>query len=511
MEFTKRIAVRTLSLVLAASVTHSAMAQIAAPPPPPTTLWSFLGLPRTGLARAQFVNRRGNLPGLEKKPPLRNIADPANLAPDMPKAIQEAAKIKQQEDLAKQKIKAIKYLGMIGCGCYPGVKEGLLAALEDCTEEVRYEAVQAFMEAAGNRCQACSATCCDEDVIAKLNDMAYGMDENGCYKETSARIRAAAAQAAQVCEQRVPPSEVPVPETVPDPERGRNALPPPVAKRSTLDALLHPQATFRSMMDGDAAPRQQQQHNQAVMVERGALVRQQPTATPARTAPKNHLASLQSPPEMVAVPAVQPDRPAGEMLKGTVAWVGPSGSQLRLHFDEESTPAVGEELRVYHDYLTGRQMVGKLQVVGVGPDGVWARPIDGMADKIASGDDVTTTPVKAVAAPVKHIPAPVAVPRAPEGPAVQVTDEEPVAKPKLKKVAGGAHPVVQKHVKPRTVTRPATPVAHNAPVPRMFEAPQAVAPQSRPLPAASTGHLPAPQEKRPVAQGATSIWADHTN
>jgi hypothetical protein len=526
MGFSKRNRVRALSLVLTASLAHEVFAQVPAPPSP--TLWSFLGFPRTGNVRAQFVNRRGNLPGLEKKPPLKNIADPANLAPEMPKAIQEAAKIKQAEDLAPQKIKAIKYLGKIGCGCYPGVKEGLLAALDDCTEDVRYEAIQAFMEAAGNVCNTCSDTCCDADVIAKLNDMATGMDENGCFKEPSARVRAAAAQAAQICEQRVPPPMEVVPDPIPQPERGRNTLPPPVARSkgsSTLSMILHPGDAIRSMMDAEPAP----SPRPTAVMERE--VAQQPSTAKIKSQSPHRLTSLQAQPPVVAMPTVEPDRPAGERLKGSVAWVGPAGSNLRLHFPNDQAPAVGEELRVYHDYLTGRQMVGRLQVVGIGSDGVWARPLEGAVDKIASGDDVVTLPGAAVEEPVVEeaiaeqppvrqlqpvkqvrpvkLPAkqPVAIPRAPSTPAVQVSDEQPrpLSKAAPAKSKKQSTPVVQKHLPPRTVSRPAAGAPQGA-VPRLFEAPRPAASSSRPLPVALTGRVAPPPVTRTVAQAPHQAW-----
>jgi len=533
MDFAKRYAVRTLSLVLAASVAHSTLAQAPAPP----TLWSFLGFPRTGNLRAQFVNRRGNLPGLEKKPPLKNIADPANLAPDMPKAIQEAAKIKQQEDLAKQKIKAIKYLGKIGCGCYPGVKEGLLAALDDCTEEVRYEAVQAFMVAAGDRCQACSETCCDAEVIDKLNKMATEMDEKGCYVEPSARVRAAAAQAARICEQIVPaPEPIPV---IPTPEGGGNSLPPPVTmmkKRSAMSMLLHPTDMFRSMMDAEPAP----QRPQVIVMDREVKSQPSPVAKKSKTS-QHQLASLSGPSE-APLPVPQPERSAGQRLKGTVAWVGAPGTNLRLHFPNDEAPAVGEELRVYHDYLTGRQMVGKLQVVAVASDGVWARPLGTGAEKIASGDAVVTlsqelpaevvrqvekknavakqtelspvsakklTPIKQPAKP------PVTVPRAPSSPAVQVTDSQakPLAKTAPTPRQEVSAPVVRKHLPPRSAVRP---MATSEP-PRLFDAPPTAAapsqtkvtPAVKPSPS-KPAPLAIPTAKpstvRTVAQASRPVW-----
>ena len=66
------------------------------------TLWRFLGIPQgMNKIHAQLFNRRGNFPGLEKKPPLKAIADPANLESPVD-AIKMAAEVKVQEDLAPQ-------------------------------------------------------------------------------------------------------------------------------------------------------------------------------------------------------------------------------------------------------------------------------------------------------------------------------------------------------------------------------------------------------------------------
>ena len=122
-----------------------------APPPPPVTLWRFLGIPQgVNAVRDVTTNRSGLFPEYERKPPLLRIGDPMNLQSDNP-AIKKAAEIKMEEDLAKQKIKALKYLGDMACGCYPGVEEALMAALDDCTEEVRYEAAKAIFDASGKR------------------------------------------------------------------------------------------------------------------------------------------------------------------------------------------------------------------------------------------------------------------------------------------------------------------------------------------------------------------------
>ena len=154
--------------------------------------------------------------------------------------IKAAAKIKTEEDLAQQKIKAIKYLATIGCGCYPGVKDALLAALEDCTEEVRYEGALAFCEAAGNPCKQCNQSgCCAADVMTKLREMAYGQDDKCCFTEPSARVRAMAASALKRCQQIHPPGpqpaapegggELPIEAPLPEPQPGEVPVNPVTA------------------------------------------------------------------------------------------------------------------------------------------------------------------------------------------------------------------------------------------------------------------------------------------
>src|SRR5271157_497979 len=154
------------AIVLAGLHPDSASAQ-AAPAAPTPTLWNYLGIPQ-GANKIQdaFRNRLGNSPDSERTNPLTRIADPANLDPKMPQSIQTAAKIKQQEDLAPQKIKAIKYLATVGCGCYQkmGVREALLESLDDCTEDVRYEAAKALAKVAGDCCDKCGNTCCNAKV-----------------------------------------------------------------------------------------------------------------------------------------------------------------------------------------------------------------------------------------------------------------------------------------------------------------------------------------------------------
>lgn len=170
-----------------------------APPAPVPTVWQKLGIPQSGARmRDGLVNRRGNFPGLEKKPPLLAIADPANLDPAMPEMIKAAAEIKQDQDLKMQKIKALKFLAEVNCGCYnedDKVEAAFLEALQDCDPDVRKAAIAALDKAAGNcpkNCRTgCETTCCTEKILDKLQDIAFGT-KNGCYKEPDGEIRSAA-------------------------------------------------------------------------------------------------------------------------------------------------------------------------------------------------------------------------------------------------------------------------------------------------------------------------------
>ena len=182
----------------------TAVAQLPPPPPPPATVWSFLGIPQGyRWFRDNAFNRSGNRPGLERKPPLKAIADPKNLASPNP-AIAKAAEVKQAEDLAPQKIKAVKYLASIGCGCYNrdgSITDAMIKAMDDCTEAVRLATVQTISEAAaGEMCSNCKMrSCCSEEISNKLYEIAYERDDTGCYLEPSERVRLSAAEALRTC------------------------------------------------------------------------------------------------------------------------------------------------------------------------------------------------------------------------------------------------------------------------------------------------------------------------
>ena len=183
----------------------SSIGCVANPVPIPT-FWDKLGIPQaTAILRDSTINRSGRFPGLEKKPPLLKIADPANLKPEKPEMIKVAAKIKAEQDQKKQKIKAIKFLADVNCGCYnkdDAVAKAFLAALDDCDPDVRTAAIEGLSKAAGNcsKCRTgCETTCCTEDIYKKMQDIATGVDAKGCFKEPVKEIRTAAAALMRKC------------------------------------------------------------------------------------------------------------------------------------------------------------------------------------------------------------------------------------------------------------------------------------------------------------------------
>ncbi|NQT36034.1 MAG: hypothetical protein HQ581_01015, partial [Planctomycetes bacterium] len=190
---------RTLTIGMVVLLVVGSEGKAAEVPAAPPTLLNLFGIPQgINKARDAVVNRSGKHPKLERTPPLKAIGDPAFLESDVP-VLKVAAQAKIDADLQGQKIKGIRYLATIGCDCHEGVKEALLASLDDCDEAVRFEAAMAFCQTAGSRCKPCGGTCCAADVVDKLSEMAYARDATGCCVEPSQRVRQAAQRALSAC------------------------------------------------------------------------------------------------------------------------------------------------------------------------------------------------------------------------------------------------------------------------------------------------------------------------
>lgn len=229
---------------------------IAAAPaaPPPPSLPQFLGLDliagcaqKTRTEVHNTVHRlfpilSTALPDPAGPPAPIPLSSPENLDSPSP-AVAAAAKIKQEEDQAQQKIVALNYLATVGCGgCYPEVEQALLAAMDDCTEDVRFAAVKAVKEAAGQPCTFCkSGACCSPAVRKKLIELSEQTDDDCCPGEPSARVRRLARIALTYCGSN---GIVPLPQIEgPTPAEAWETLPPPSAAQNlTAPAAVPPVA-----------------------------------------------------------------------------------------------------------------------------------------------------------------------------------------------------------------------------------------------------------------------------
>lgn len=240
-----------------ATAGNTTLVAIAPPAHPVGSIWDFLGIPqmigmhqphhqfKSDLFHSIFADLFAAFPAMEPPPAPLSLTDPANAGPDAAPANQAAAEVKEQEDAANQKIKALKYLASIGCQSgYPQVEEAFLASLNDPVEKVRYTAVRALRDVAGSPCEACKTggSCCTPAILKKLDSLANETDEQGCPLEPSAEVRREARLALGRCGGYIPemPAEViegPIPEPAPLPETEPAAPPAPGAEPAPAPAL----------------------------------------------------------------------------------------------------------------------------------------------------------------------------------------------------------------------------------------------------------------------------------
>ena len=359
-----------------------------APAAPPVTLWRFLGIPQAAQkVNAQVFNRRGNTPRLESKPPLKAISDPANLAPDMPKPIQAAAKIKQAEDMAPQKKKAIKYLAEIGCGCYDKqgeVTDALVAAMDDCTEEVRLDSVEAIKTAASADpcCNCGSKCCCNEKILKKLAELAYERGPDGCFVEPSERVRQAAAEALTVCCTTEEPIQIldeqpnggKKLEGVPDsaaPEGNGEGQPVPADPDAPVTMNTQGPLSLSSFIDTGKG-------TQSEPRPAGSIPAQQVSAK--TVAP----ASPQMRQDVVAekIAEVVPRR-------GEVTYVNVQDGVARVKFTADGTLEARTLVRAYHRFLFTTSEIGEYEVIAWSEGEAIIRKADGRGlGKLARGDTI---------------------------------------------------------------------------------------------------------------------------
>lgn len=398
------------------------------------------------------VNKDGCEPWDERTFPLRRIADEANAESDVP-AIKAAAEIKQQEDLAPQKIKAIRYLATIGCGCYDAdgkVTDALLAAMDDCTEEVRLITVQTIhCMALEGTCQYCEqANCCNKQILEKLSDIAYEYNDDGSPVEPSKRVRDAAAAAMLACcptkaivpaQPQVDPEATEQPEVEqfrPEQDSGNESdseKPDASAQQDDFPSIppAPPQVRFedgwqeatepvfvmdlrsagdkeeRAATDGvdlkDAAEVAEPDVSGNGFDVPGAIHHRKVIQSTAQTnvlpagsnSEETRVASSTSAPKLkasaarqtVSLPARTRRSASASPLMGTVQGVDAAGN-VNLTFSGTELPHAGERMMVYHRFAMGRiGSVGQLEVVSAENGAVVARPVAGLnPSKVAAGD-----------------------------------------------------------------------------------------------------------------------------
>jgi hypothetical protein len=322
------------------------------------------------------------------------LNDPANLESENP-AIKRAAEIKQAEDDKPQKIKAIKYLTSIGCGCYDkdgSVTDALVAAAEDCTEDVRLVLMEEVRDAArGKSCSNCGEVCCCNDkLIQKLAEVAYERDEFGCYLEPSMRVRQAAAQAlAACCPGSVPlevlaegaaPEPIPEPEPTPVPERSEDEQGP--IRESELDGSV----TMECSDFSGESHRSMQLAAREIPLHQ-ASTGQHPLSSPrsGRPVPEGIAYMRQLMAESGALTASSPN-PGG----GVVMAVDPENMIIYVHFEEHGRVVPrGTQVYLKPDPALGSGFNGSWQVVDTAQGCANLRPLtrEGIAH-VQVGDHV---------------------------------------------------------------------------------------------------------------------------
>ncbi len=298
---------------------------------PHLTLWEFLGFKGgfklLGGLIERIRNRLGSVfPGLEAKPAIVAITDPSMAASSNP-AEAAAAGAKADEDAAPQKIKAIRYLATLGCaGCYPNVEDALLAALDDCTESVRYEAAKAIRENSGKPCSTCKTKgCCSPKVLKKLDQIANKV-EKGCYVESSARVRREARLGLAGCGNAPPPASTEGPKE--GPSEGPGAAPaagaPVTAGESAVDSA---EAAIASLLGVPTAKRAS--HPTGTITQTRTFGGQ--ASSDCGCGSSQGTITIQTP---VAAPAAMAQKPAARFAKA------PSSSSAQSPTPAPNSPAV---------------------------------------------------------------------------------------------------------------------------------------------------------------------------
>jgi hypothetical protein len=277
--------------------------------------------------------------------------------------VKAAAAAKAEVDAKPAKIKAIRFLANLeNACCYPGVKDALLAALEDCDWEVRREAAAAF----GKAC------CCEPDVLKRLKEIVNKRDAHGRYVERVDDVRCAAEKSLNRCLCQCgalpePEAEAPkgTPEGTPESEK-----PAGVTHRNKSAAPLTAVLVVSPDMEDEVL-------TLVGTAEDGAA-----SSMIAGSNPDNAEAAISN---------TVSDKPSIYVppFKGSVVFVDKLSGIAHLDLVEGDEPEVGTRARLYHRYPLRTVHVGEVEVIGYHEGKLLIRPGHAMSlQQIKKGDKV---------------------------------------------------------------------------------------------------------------------------
>lgn len=168
----------------------------------PMTLPRFLGLDvcaRRSVLFGQIVREKAAVvaPVLAPAPLTLPLSHPANADSPSP-AVAAAHKVKKAKAAKAAKVKAVALLAGEDCSADPLVEEGLLAALDDASADVRIAALEAVLRSTRG-CDVGCGGCCSVAIRAKLSWMVFEKTGPSCWAEPNSKARRLARLALDAC------------------------------------------------------------------------------------------------------------------------------------------------------------------------------------------------------------------------------------------------------------------------------------------------------------------------
>lgn len=177
---------------------------VGAPPPTPAPAPFAPGAPNPAASGpgAGTPPASGDAPATASPPPAAAAAPEADAAPPPQPPAELTAQIAAASDPATEatKIEALRFLARQDCACYPETIDTILAALDDCSEAVRYAALRALWHSQNTAvCVICRQrhrgavayySCpCEIKTITRVSQLLLDRDHYSRLREGSPRVR----------------------------------------------------------------------------------------------------------------------------------------------------------------------------------------------------------------------------------------------------------------------------------------------------------------------------------